>query len=62
MAEEPDEREKWAQGCLAKANYCEFASGVANDGTYRGWLKKLAAEWKEAARQPPKELIANQSK
>ena len=53
MAEEPDEHQRWAQGCLAKANYCEFALGVVIDRGYREWLEKLVAEWKQAAKQPP---------
>ena len=53
MADQPDARELWAQGCLAKANYCEFALSLEVDGAYREWLQKLAAEWKRAAKEGP---------
>jgi len=40
--------------------YCEFAAGVAADDAWGDMLKKLAAEWEEAAQDPPKDLIAEQ--
>jgi hypothetical protein len=50
-----DALELWARDCLAKAAYCEFAEGVAVDGSYREWLQTLAAEWKRAAKEGPEE-------
>lgn len=55
MADQPDARELWARGCLAKANYCEFALSLEVDRAYREWLQKLAAEWKRAAKEGPEE-------
>jgi hypothetical protein len=52
---EPDEREQWAQECLAIANYWEFALGVVADPGYREWLRKLVVEWKRAATEGSKE-------
>jgi hypothetical protein len=51
----PDAHELWARDCLTKAAYCEFAEGVAVDGSYREWLQTLAAEWKRAAKEGPEE-------
>jgi hypothetical protein len=53
MADQPDARELWARGCLAKANYCEFALSLEVDRAYREWLQKLATEWKRAAKEGP---------
>jgi hypothetical protein len=55
MAAKADAQELWARDRLAKAAYCEFASGVAVDVGYRDWLQKLAAEWKRAAEKGPEE-------
>ena len=43
----PDAHELWARDCLAKAAYCEFALGVAVDGSYREWLQKLVGRGNE---------------
>jgi hypothetical protein len=53
IAKKPDDRERWANNCLAKANYCEFAAAHTTDNGYEKYLRELADKWKHAAKQEP---------
>jgi hypothetical protein len=48
-----DERDRWKQGYLAKAAYCEWAAKMIDDDQYKEYLEALAIEWKRGAEQEP---------
>jgi hypothetical protein len=50
-SEKPDENERRAQGCRAKAAYCKWVAQLEPDKMLRNFYAKLSIEWeKEAAK------------
>ena len=45
----PDQREKRAQDCRAKAAYCKWASEHQPDKDLRAFYAKLSVEWEKEA-------------
>ena len=55
--QQEDEVERRAQGCLAKAAYCEWAASVTGDSQRKDFYRRLSSEWrKEAQNKSPEPL------
>jgi hypothetical protein len=45
----PDESERRAQDCRAKAAYCKWVASISPDKVLRQYYAKLSVEWEKEA-------------
>ena len=48
-SETPDESERRAQDCRAKAAYCKWVASISPDNVLRHYYAKLSVEWEKGA-------------
>jgi hypothetical protein len=54
---EPNQTERRAQNCLAKAAYCKWVASIAPDQDFKRYCIRLSVEWQkeaEAAKPDPR--------